>query len=174
MSLFADHPASIADTSRKLNETLHYAHVDTPAGLLVAARSATGIVLADFVDTPLADQPLLEQVRTHFPDCALIPGAITLHDLQTLPLHLVGTEFQCRVWRALTAIPSGSVCHYQDIAAEIGSGARAVGTAVARNRIALRIPCHRVVPSGGGTGEYRWGARRKAQLLASEGILLAA
>jgi AraC family transcriptional regulator of adaptative response/methylated-DNA-[protein]-cysteine methyltransferase len=87
-----------------------------------------------------------------------------------LPLDVRATAFQRRVWEALQRIPSGSTATYADIARVVGSprAARAVGRACARNAVALVVPCHRVVPKGGGSGEYRWGAERKRRLLALE------
>ena len=87
-----------------------------------------------------------------------------------LPLDIRGTAFQQRVWAALQTIPRGSTATYREIAEQIGSpsAARAVARACASNRIAIVIPCHRVVPTAGGSGGYRWGAERKAALLARE------
>jgi AraC family transcriptional regulator of adaptative response/methylated-DNA-[protein]-cysteine methyltransferase len=74
------------------------------------------------------------------------------------------------VWEALLAIPEGMVCSYQTLARAVGapSAARAVGSAVADNRIAYLIPCHRVIRAVGTTGEYAWGADRKRAILARE------
>jgi methylated-DNA-[protein]-cysteine S-methyltransferase len=66
-----------------------------------------------------------------------------------LPLQMRGTAFQCRVWRALVAIPSGRVRTYGDLAAELEAPARAVGQACGDNRLPLVIPCHRVVAASG-------------------------
>ncbi len=85
------------------------------------------------------------------------------------PLHLIGTDFQRRVWRALLAVPAGTTIDYATLAARIGSQARAVGGAVAANRIAILVPCHRVVPRAGGAGAYHWGGQRKQALLAAAG-----
>lgn len=84
-----------------------------------------------------------------------------------ITLHLSGTAFQLKVWRALIAIPAGSTQSYSEVAARIGrpDAARAVGSAIAANPVAVMIPCHRVLPASGGTGNYRWGAARKRQLL---------
>jgi O-6-methylguanine DNA methyltransferase len=75
------------------------------------------------------------------------------------------------VWRALQRIPEGATRTYQEIARELGqpSAARAVARACASNRVAILIPCHRVVRGDGGLGGYRWGVARKAALLAREG-----
>ena len=83
-----------------------------------------------------------------------------------------GTDFQQTVWRALLDIPIGEQMTYKQIATNIGqpSASRDVGTAIAANPIALLIPCHRVVPQSGGTGNYRWGPDRKLALLEAEQV----
>ena len=88
----------------------------------------------------------------------------------TLPLDIRGTAFQWRVWRALTEIPRGETRSYADVAAAIGepNAVRAVARACATNPIALVVPCHRVVPSAGGEGGYRWGTEAKRRLLKTE------
>jgi len=93
------------------------------------------------------------------------------HEAERLPLDVGGTTFQLRVWEALQRIPTGSTRTYAEIAREIGqpSAARAVARACASNRLALVIPCHRVVRGDGGLGGYRWGVERKRELLAREG-----
>lgn len=85
-------------------------------------------------------------------------------------LDLIGTAFQQRVWRALTEVPRGHTKSYQDIAAAIGQpkAARAVASAIARNRIAVVVPCHRVIREDGSVGGYRWGVPTKRQILAAE------
>lgn len=87
-----------------------------------------------------------------------------------LPIVLQGTEFQRRVWRELTRIPYGQVRTYVELATQVGApgAARAVGSALAANRIANLIPCHRVVKKTGGIGQFRWGTAVKAALLARE------
>jgi AraC family transcriptional regulator, regulatory protein of adaptative response / methylated-DNA-[protein]-cysteine methyltransferase len=87
-----------------------------------------------------------------------------------LPLDVSGTPFQQRVWQAVRAIPAGSRASYGEIAERIGAPkeAYAVGETCAANRIALAIPCHRVVRKDGGLGDYRWGFKRKRALLARE------
>lgn len=87
-----------------------------------------------------------------------------------LPLDVAATAFEWKVWQALRRIPRGETRTYAEVARAIGraGAARAVGSACGRNRLALVIPCHRVVPAAGGTGQYRWGAARKRALLAAE------
>lgn len=83
-----------------------------------------------------------------------------------------GTDFQKSVWRALLEITVGKQVTYKEIAMLIGqaNASRAVGSAIAANPIALLIPCHRIVPSVGGTGKYRWGSDRKLALLEAEQV----
>jgi AraC family transcriptional regulator of adaptative response/methylated-DNA-[protein]-cysteine methyltransferase len=88
-----------------------------------------------------------------------------------LPLDLRGTAFQLRVWRALREIPFGETRTYGEVARSIGSpqASRAVARACAANRVAIVVPCHRVVRGDGEAGGYRWGAMRKQGLLELEG-----
>lgn len=87
-----------------------------------------------------------------------------------LPLDIRGTAFQLRVWEALRQIPPGSTASYTEIAARIGQrkAARAVARACAANPIAVAIPCHRVVRTDESLAGYRWGVKRKAELLKRE------
>jgi len=87
-----------------------------------------------------------------------------------LPLDLEGTEFQRRVWKAVSGIPYGQTRTYAQIAGSIGSpkASRAVGAANGANPVAILVPCHRVVASGGGLGGYGGGLDMKRRLLALE------
>ncbi len=89
---------------------------------------------------------------------------------EALPIDTPATEFQLRVWDALTRIPRGETRSYSEVAALVGqpTAARAVARACAANRVALVVPCHRVVKASGSSGGYRWGADRKSRLLAEE------
>ncbi|RYD89533.1 MAG: methylated-DNA--[protein]-cysteine S-methyltransferase, partial [Sphingomonadales bacterium] len=88
-----------------------------------------------------------------------------------LPLDIRGTAFQRRVWQALQAIPAGETRSYGELAAVVGEprAARAVAAACAANKIAVAVPCHRVVHRDGSISGYRWGVERKRALLAKEG-----
>jgi AraC family transcriptional regulator of adaptative response/methylated-DNA-[protein]-cysteine methyltransferase len=90
-----------------------------------------------------------------------------------LSLWVSGSNFQIQVWRALLSIPFAGLASYQQIAELIGrpASARAVGSAVARNRIAFLVPCHRVLRRSGEIGEYHWGATRKAAICGWEAAL---
>jgi AraC family transcriptional regulator of adaptative response/methylated-DNA-[protein]-cysteine methyltransferase len=87
-----------------------------------------------------------------------------------IPLDVSGTDFQMKVWAALQRIPAGERRTYGDVAAAIGlpSATRAVARACATNRLAVVIPCHRVVRGDGDLAGYKWGVERKARLLEDE------
>jgi AraC family transcriptional regulator of adaptative response/methylated-DNA-[protein]-cysteine methyltransferase len=87
-----------------------------------------------------------------------------------LPLDIQGTAFQQQVWQVLQTIPIGSTLSYQQVATQIGNpkAFRAVASACAANKLAIAIPCHRVVGSNGSLSGYRWGVERKKALLELE------
>jgi AraC family transcriptional regulator of adaptative response/methylated-DNA-[protein]-cysteine methyltransferase len=87
-----------------------------------------------------------------------------------LPVDVAATAFQTRVWNYLRAIPRGEVRSYSQVAEGLGAprAVRAVAQACAANRVALAIPCHRVIRSSGELGGYRWGIQRKQALLERE------
>lgn len=89
-----------------------------------------------------------------------------------LPLAPAGSPFQCRVWRALAAIPFGRTRTYGDLAGELGTSPRPVGGACGRNPLPILIPCHRVLGQGGAPGGYSgaWGLTTKYELLRREGV----
>jgi AraC family transcriptional regulator of adaptative response/methylated-DNA-[protein]-cysteine methyltransferase len=106
---------------------------------------------------------------------ARVVGLVERPDQATdLPLDVQGTAFQERVWRALQAIPAGTTATYAELAAAIGSprSVRAVAGACAANKIAVAIPCHRVVRTDGSLSGYRWGVERKRALLDREAATL--
>ncbi len=90
-----------------------------------------------------------------------------------LPLDIQATAFQWRVWEELRRIPFGSTRSYQEIAKAIGrpNAVRAVARACASNRLALVIPCHRVIRESGELGGYRWGLEKKERLLERERLI---
>jgi len=86
-----------------------------------------------------------------------------------LPLDVVGTEFQKKVWKELCKIPYGKTVTYKEIAKKLGTiGVRAVGAAIGKNPLCIVIPCHRVIASGGGLGGYSGGLQIKNKLLLLE------
>jgi AraC family transcriptional regulator of adaptative response/methylated-DNA-[protein]-cysteine methyltransferase len=166
---------------RGVGVTIHYTAVRTSLGLLLVAVTERGIcsvALGDDEETLVgslrAEYPAAELARATDADDRLV-DAVVAHVEGTartndLPLDLKATAFQWQVWRALQRIPEGATRSYQEIARELGhpSAARAVARACASNRIAVLIPCHRVVRGDGALGGYRWGVARKAALLARE------
>ncbi|MEO6517692.1 MAG: methylated-DNA--[protein]-cysteine S-methyltransferase [Pseudoxanthomonas sp.] len=89
-----------------------------------------------------------------------------------VPLDLVGTAFQKRVWDALMKIPVGQTLSYSEQASALGAprAARAVASACASNRVAVVVPCHRIIRGDGSLGGYRWGLPMKQALLARERV----
>jgi len=166
---------------RGVGVTIHYTAVRTSLGLLLVAVTERGIcsvALGDDEETLVgslrAEYPAAELARATDADDRLVDAVVA--DVEgtaranDLPLDLKATAFQWQVWRALQRIPEGATRSYQEVARELGhpSAARAVARACASNRIAVLIPCHRVVRGDGALGGYRWGVARKAALLARE------
>jgi AraC family transcriptional regulator of adaptative response/methylated-DNA-[protein]-cysteine methyltransferase len=120
---------------------------------------------------------LLANLRGRFPGTRIEPGAVRLDVVLAAIEHpargfdgtlaVGGTDFQRRVWTALTAIPAGETRSYAEVARAIGTPAavRAVASACGANPIAVLIPCHRVLRGDGSLGGYRWGVERKRALL---------
>jgi AraC family transcriptional regulator of adaptative response/methylated-DNA-[protein]-cysteine methyltransferase len=159
---------------------VHFTRLETPIGPMVAAATGEAVCLLEFADRPMLPTQL-ESVRRRF-QAVLTPGGTALlsqldQELRayfagelrefSVPLLLPGTPFQERVWRALLEVPYGVTCSYEDLAQRIGApGAqRAVGHANGMNRIAIVIPCHRVVGQSGQLTGYGGGLWRKRLLL---------
>lgn len=89
---------------------------------------------------------------------------------KSLPLEFKGTDFQKKVWAHILTIASGTTQSYKDIAVAIGmpKAHRAVANACDQNKLAIMIPCHRVITSSGALGGYRWGTEIKQKLLDRE------
>ena len=167
---------------RGIGVTVHYTVVPVTLGLLLVAVTERGICGVSLGD---AEEPLVAALRAELPAAELVRATDARDRLvdsvvahvegrasgDELPLDVRATAFQWQVWRALQRIPEGATRTYQEIARELGqpSAARAVARACASNRVAILIPCHRVVRGDGGLGGYRWGVARKAALLAREG-----
>lgn len=161
--------------------TIHFTTMPCGLGWLLVARTRRGVCNLRFGDAPDA---LAEGLADEFPWARLCEDGEALAGCVAalrrylegrtrrldLPLDVRGSQFQRRVWDAIRAIPYGETRSYGELARTIGrpKAARAVAGACAANRVALAIPCHRVVASDGATGGYRWGAVRKARLLELE------
>jgi AraC family transcriptional regulator of adaptative response/methylated-DNA-[protein]-cysteine methyltransferase len=166
---------------RGIGVTIHYTGVPTTLGLLLVAVTERGVCSVSLGDD---EESLVRGLRHEYPGATLerstdardrLVDAVVAHveghaSVEDLPLDLRATAFQWQVWRALQRIPEGATRSYQAVATELGrpTAARAVARACASNRIAVLIPCHRVVRGDGELGGYRWGIARKAALLARE------
>lgn len=168
---------------RGAGERIMFAVGQCQLGAILVAATAKGLCAISLGDDP---EILVQALQDQFPAADLVGGdrAFESHVARVvawinepqavldLPLDVRGTAFQCRVWRALQAIPPGSTRSYGAIAQQIGAptAARAVAQACGANRLAVAIPCHRVVRQDGSLSGYRWGVARKQQLLAREGV----
>jgi methylated-DNA-[protein]-cysteine S-methyltransferase len=152
---------------------IQYRTIDSPIGPLTLAGRGSVLTNLRMVDQtyepgradwsldPGAFGNAVDQLDAYF------AGELTDFDLE---LDLRGTEFQQRVWKALLTIPYGETRSYGEIAEQIGApgAARAVGLANGRNPIAIVVPCHRVIGSGGSLTGYGGGLERKQTLLELE------
>ncbi len=173
--------------------SISYATTRTALGLLMMAATDRGLCSVQLGD---GHSELVAQLALEFPNASIkqmhhrtdkksrgqfsawmhalkehlveLRGSVSLR--LDLPLDIQGTAFQMNVWRYLMQIPAGEVRSYSEVARAIGrpSAARAVASACARNRLAIVIPCHRVIRGDGGMGGYRWGLERKRALIAQE------
>jgi AraC family transcriptional regulator of adaptative response/methylated-DNA-[protein]-cysteine methyltransferase len=166
---------------------LKYTTLKIPLGRLLVAATDRGICS---VALGHDDAALLADLHTEFPKAsvervdagrdewlaAIVArveadiGATADPRVPLPPIDIRATAFQWRVWQALQTIPRGATRSYADIAAAIGAprAARAVANACARNRLAIVVPCHRVIREDGSPGGYRWGVERKQALLRRE------
>lgn len=144
-------------------------------GECLLARSNQGVCSIDFVTGSRAEA--LCSLASSFPDKSLVRRGGKLLSLaeaifnparaERPAIHLAGTEFQVAVWNVLLRIPVGETVSYRWVAERIGRprAVRAVANAIAGNRMAYLVPCHRVVRSDGTVGGYRWGVGRKSAML---------
>lgn len=162
----------IVFTSRKdCVKEIEYSFSNTPYGECLTAWSRGWLCFATF--TPhLTRKVALREMRKTFPKATFSTTKQTFDPTQSRPkrILLVGTPFQCDVWRALLEVPHGNRISYSTLAslASHPTAVRAVATSVGRNPISVVIPCHRIVPASGGIGKYHSGAEIKRQLLADE------
>lgn len=166
---------------------IRYTTTRTPLGQLLVAATAKGICsvtlgasdaelerrLAD--EFPHASRERVDNGREEWLDAVIarIASELGWSDREAPdmpPLDVAATAFQWRVWDALTRIPAGTTKSYGELAAELGKpgAARAIGQACGNNRLALIVPCHRIVREDGSLGGWRWGVERKRVLLAQE------
>jgi AraC family transcriptional regulator of adaptative response/methylated-DNA-[protein]-cysteine methyltransferase len=175
-------PARFAQGGR--GERIGYTSARSPFGWMVVGATARGLCWLALAGSAAEAEASL---REEFPlatlrrdpslaglvDAALrVVGASGKRSEAQVPLDLRGTAFQLRVWQALRAIPRGQTRSYSQLARELGNAnaTRAVARACATNRVAVVVPCHRVVGVNGALTGYRWGVERKRQLLDAEGF----
>ena len=163
------------------NQSIRFAIGECSLGLILVASSQTGICAISLGDEAAQ---LTNALHHRFPQAQPINGDPDFERLiakvisfieapaskTDLPLDVRGTDFQQRVWQTLQTIPAGSTASYTDIANRIGSpqAVQAVAGACAANRLAVVIPCHRVIRTDGSLSGYRWGVKRKEELLRRE------
>ena len=150
-----------------------------PFGTAIVLATAKGICGLGFGDDG-EENAMLADMKARWPKAAyrrhdaraaqLLSRVFESRRRQDLPLYLIGTPFQVKVWEALLAIPSGHFSTYGTIAEKLSNpnACRAVGAAVGRNPISWLIPCHRVLGSTGALTGYHWGVQRKRAMLAVE------
>ncbi|WP_246660348.1 bifunctional DNA-binding transcriptional regulator/O6-methylguanine-DNA methyltransferase Ada [Nitratireductor sp. XY-223] len=172
-------PTQFRDGGR--DTEIKFAVGECSLGSILIAATERGVCAIDFGDDP---ELLVRQLQDRFPKAELIGGDPEFEETAAavidfvedpdagldLPLDIRGTAFQQKVWDALRSIPAGQTVSYADVARDIGKprAVRAVAQACSANRIAVAIPCHRVVRTDGALSGYRWGVERKQALLERE------
>ncbi len=170
-----NHPISIVPMNKKEVKDLviDYSFYETLYGLSLIASTSKGICYIGFgeKETMFNDfkkrysSAILQEQKTDLHKSAL--SYIKNEKVSELPLHISGTDFQIRVWKALLEIPIGKLSSYQAVANAVNNpkAVRAVGSAVGDNPVSYIIPCHRVIRSDGGLGGYFWGLEIKRQMI---------
>jgi AraC family transcriptional regulator of adaptative response/methylated-DNA-[protein]-cysteine methyltransferase len=159
---------------------VNVSRITTPLGPMIACATDGALCLLEFTDRRMMERQML-RIQKHL-KAVFVPGTNsileqTAHELDayfrgdlrgfTVPLEIVGSEFQRSVWQKLQEIPYGKTASYRDVAVQVNApnAVRAVGRANGDNRIAIIIPCHRVIGSNGELTGYGGGLWRKRRLL---------
>ena len=149
----------------------HLFYYPTPSGKICIVENGSAITQLCFDGEPAPDDAVEKETALLKEAGSQLQNYLAgrLRDF-TLPLSPVGTEYMCRVWNSLQAIPYGETRSYRQIAQELGNpkAARAVGLANNKNPIPIFIPCHRVIGTSGKLVGYRGGLSFKETLLAME------
>jgi AraC family transcriptional regulator of adaptative response/methylated-DNA-[protein]-cysteine methyltransferase len=175
------YPLGITDPKeREMREVIRFAWGTSSLGEFIVAISVKGIVALEFGSNRSV---AINALRARFPEADVIDSQHDLSDIldkakqaieqpgvdPTLPLDLRGTPYEVEVWSMLRAIPKGETTNYGALAATLGTrDAREVTEAIASNPIAVLVPCHRVIKKDGSISGYRWGVKRKRELLSRE------
>lgn len=163
-----------------MREVIHFAYGNSSLGDFIVAMSGTGLVALEFGSNRTSMEDAL---RSRFPDAEITDNKEELVDIlekvnraieepgfdPAIPLDLRGTPYEIEVWSMLRALPAGETTSYGALAAKLGTrDAREVTEAIACNPVAVLVPCHRVIKKDGSISGYRWGVKRKRELLARE------
>ena len=170
-------PAEYKNGGKSLN--INYSFSESPFGKVIAASTEKGLCYMAFETD---HHKALGDLQAKFPNASFFErkddfqnNALSIFskdwtELNTIKLHLKGTDFQLKVWESLLTIPMGKLSTYGNLADKIGNpnASRAVGTAIGSNPVAFLIPCHRVIQSTGKIGGYMWGSERKQLIIGWE------
>ncbi|NMR35723.1 methylated-DNA--[protein]-cysteine S-methyltransferase [Chryseobacterium aquaticum] len=170
-------PAEYKNGGKNLN--INYSFSESPFGEIMTASTGKGVCYMAFAENK---ENALRDLVNKFPNASFFEtkdefqiNALSIFhkdwtELNTIKLHLKGTDFQLKVWESLLTIPLGKLSTYGKLAEKIGSAkaSRAVGTAIGSNPVAFLIPCHRVIQSTGKIGGYMWGSDRKQMMIGWE------
>lgn len=170
-------PAEYKNGGKSLN--INYSFSESPFGKIITASTEKGICYMAFENDIYK---ALGDLKHKFPNASFFErldefqkNALSIFNkdwtqLNTIKLHLKGTDFQLKVWESLLTIPMGKLSTYGSLAEKIGNpkASRAVGTAIGSNPVAFLIPCHRVIQSSGNIGGYMWGTERKQLIIGWE------
>ena len=164
-----------------MKEIIRYAWGTSSLGDFIAAKSIRGLVALEFAKR---EGPLTSALTRAFPEAELVEDFTSLNEIvekamsliehpaagTNVPVDMRGSEFEREVWCALQEIPTGRTISYLELACRLGGPrlAQEVGEACAANKIAVVIPCHRVLRRNGRISGYRWGTWRKRALLERE------
>jgi AraC family transcriptional regulator of adaptative response/methylated-DNA-[protein]-cysteine methyltransferase len=163
-----------------MRENIRFAWGSSSLGDYMVAKSEQGLVAVEFSSHRSATEAAL---RSRFAQTDVINRQQELSNVVqevkraiedpgfdlAIPLDLRGTPYEVHVWRMLCEIPVGQTTNYGALAAKLGTrDAREATDAIARNPVAVLVPCHRVIKKDGSISGYRWGSKRKRELLARE------
>ncbi|OXE97142.1 O-6-methylguanine DNA methyltransferase [Flavobacterium araucananum] len=178
---------SFSDTSlifktfdQRVKQNISYSLENTVYGQIIIASTTSGICyLVFFSGTEAKAQEILQK---EFPDSTIIKQMSALqataleylggNDNQVVTLHVKGSPAALQIWEALTKVPCGKLISYGTLAKATNHMAQEIGTIMGDNRIAMLIPCHRVIKSTGEFGQYHWGAKRKRAMIIREAAVL--
>lgn len=152
-----------------------YGRSETKFGDCVMALKENQICFVSFVDGIFTD---ITELRKTFPKAVFINNDELIkrkveqyfEGHEKPQVYLTGTDFQIKVWEYLVSLPRGKTTYYGNVAKSIGqpNAIRAVASAIAKNKVAYFVPCHRVISKNGNLNKYKWGSERKLRMLNEE------